>query len=62
MKKQISARSANESMYHKVKGHYLHTGKYRGAAYNIFNVEYSVPKEVPVVFHNGSIYDYYSYI
>ena len=34
-------------------------GKYRGAAYNICNLRYKVPKEIPVVFHNGSTYDYH---
>ena len=35
------------------------TGKYRGAAHNICNLRYKVPKEIPVVFHNGSTYDYH---
>ena len=34
-------------------------GKYRGAAHNICNIRYKVPKEIPVVFHNGSTYDYH---
>ena len=34
-------------------------GKYRGAAHNICNLRYKVPKEIPLVFHNGSIYDYH---
>ena len=34
-------------------------GKYRGAAYNICNLRYKVPKEIPVVFDNGSTYDYH---
>ena len=34
-------------------------GKYRGAAHNICNLRYNVPKEIPVVFHNGSTYDYH---
>ena len=32
------------------------TGKYRGAAQNICNLRYKTPKEIPVVFHNGSVY------
>ena len=39
---------------------YCHyTGKYRGAAHNICNLRYKIPKEIPVVFHNGSSYDYH---
>ena len=43
----------------KVKDHCPYTGKYRGAAHNICNLRYKVPKEIPVVFHNGSTYDYH---
>ena len=30
-----------------------------GAAHNICNLRYKVPKEIPAVFHNGSTYDYH---
>ena len=43
----------------KVRDHYHYTGKYRGAAHNICNLRYKIPKEIPVVFHNGSTYDYH---
>ena len=42
----------------KVRDHCHYTGKYRGAAYNICNLRYKLPKEIPVVFHNGTTYDY----
>ena len=42
-----------------VRDHCHYTGKYRGAAHNICNLRYKIPKEVPVVFHNGSTYDYH---
>ena len=42
---------------YKVRDHY--TGKYRGASHNVCNLRYKVPKEIPVVFHNGSTYDYH---
>ena len=35
-----------------------YTGEYRGAADSIRNLRCSVPKKIPIVFHNGSIYDY----
>ena len=41
------------------KKHCHYTGKYRGAAHNICNLRYKIPKEIPVVFHNGSVYDYH---
>ena len=42
---------------YKVRDHY--TGKYRGAAHSIYNLKYKVPKEIFVVFRNGSTYDYH---
>ena len=45
-------------LYHKVRDHCQYTGKFRGAAYNICNLRYKIPKEIPVLFHNGSTYDY----
>ena len=44
---------------HKVRDHCHYSGKYRDAAHNICNLRYKVPKEIPVVFHNGSTYDYH---
>ena len=43
----------------KVRDHCYCTGKYRGAAHNNCNLNYKIPKEIPVVFHNGSTYDYH---
>ena len=45
--------------YHKVRDHCHYTGKYRGAAHDICNLRYKTAKEIPVVFHNGSMYDYH---
>ena len=42
---------------HKVKDHCHYTGEYRGAVRWICNLKYSVPKKIPVAFHNGSNYD-----
>ena len=35
------------------------TGKFRGAAHSICNLRYKIPKEIPVVFHKASTYDYH---
>ena len=51
--------SNNEKKNYKVRDHCHYTGKYRGAAHNICNLRYKVPKEIPIVFHNGSIYEYH---
>ena len=43
----------------KVRDHCHYTGKYRRAAHSIWNLRYKISKEIPVVFHNGSTYDYH---
>ena len=45
--------------YIKVRYHCLYAGKYRGAAHKICNLMYNTRREIPVVFHNGSSYDYH---
>ena len=49
----------NDKKHHKVSNHCHYTGKYRGAAHSICNLRYKTPKEIPIVFHNGSTYDYH---
>ena len=51
----------NESYkkYNKVRDHCHCKGKYRGAAYSICNLRYKTLKEIPVVFHKCSTYDYH---
>ena len=48
-----------DKKHHKVRDHCHYTGKYRGVTHNICYLWYKVPKEIPVVFHNGSTYDYH---
>ena len=43
----------------KVRDHCHYTGKYRGAAHSKCNLEYKIVKEIPVLFHYGSVYDHY---
>ena len=46
-------------LYHKVRDHCHYTGKFRGAAHNICNLQYKVTQKIPIVLHNGSTYDYH---
>ena len=57
-KKGFSTDDSNKEHF-KVKDHCHYTGKYGGAAHNICNLIYKTPKEIPIVFHNGSTYDYH---
>ena len=46
----------------RVRDHDHLTGKYRGAAHNECNLNFKVPKFVPIVFHNLSGYDAHLFI
>ena len=48
-----------DKKYRKVRHHCHYAGEFRGAAHSICNLKYSVPKKIPIVFHNGSNYDYH---
>ena len=43
----------------KVTDHCHFTGKYRGTAHNKCNMNYKMSRNITVVFHNGSTYDYH---
>ena len=43
----------------KVRDHCHYTEKYRGGAHSKCNLNYKIVKEIPVLFHNGSVYDYH---
>ena len=57
-KKEFNTDDGDKKHY-TVKDLCHYTGKYRGAAHNICNLRYKIPKEIPIVFHNGSTYDYH---
>ena len=44
----------NKKYDNKFRDRCRYTGKYRGAAHSFCNLKYKTPKEIPVVFHNGS--------
>ena len=46
-------------LYHKVRNHCNYARKFRGAAHNMCNLRYNVPKKILIVFHNVSTYDYH---
>ena len=49
----------NDKRNYKVRDHCHYTSKYRGDAHNICNLRFKVLREIPIVFHNSSIYDYH---
>ena len=48
-----------DKKYCKVRDHCHYTEEYRGPVHSICNLKHNVPKRNPIVFHNGSNYDYY---
>ena len=44
--------------FRKVKDHDHYTGIYRGAAHSICNLRHSTQRDIPIVIHNGSKYDF----
>ena len=57
--KKNKDKHAKDQNYCNVRDHCHYTGEYRDAAHRICNLKYNVPKEVPIVFRNGSHYDYH---
>ena len=45
--------------YHKARDYYHCTGEHRTVVHSICNLKYSLLNKIPIVFHNGSNYDYY---
>ena len=45
-----------DKKYCKVTNNCHYTDEYRGSADSIYNLTFSVPKEILILFHNGSSY------
>ena len=58
-KEKFENKYLKDKKYRKVRDYCHYTGEYRGAAHSICNLKYSLPKKIPLVFHNGSNYDYH---
>ena len=58
-KEKFENKYLKDKKYCKITDRYHYTRKYRNLACDIFNLKYNVPKKVPIVFHNGSNYDYH---
>ena len=57
-KEKFENKYLKDQKYCKVRDTCHYTGKYRGAAHSICK-QCSVPKKNPIVFRNGSNYDYH---
>ena len=58
--KKIENNHYKDKKYCKVKKVLCHyTGEYGSAALSIRNLKCSIPKKIPIVFHNGFNHDYH---
>ena len=48
-----------DKKYHKIRDYCYYTGRYSGASHVMCSKKFKIPKEIPIVFHNGSKYDYH---
>ena len=55
-KGKLEDKNAKDQKSWKGRGHCHYAGEYRSAAHSLCNLKLSVPKETPIVFHNGSNY------
>ena len=59
VKKSLKINMLKIKVYHKFRDHCHYTGEYRVAAHSICNLNYSLPIEIPIIFHNRSSDDYH---
>ena len=45
--------------YKKLRDHCHYTGKYKGAAHSLCNLRYQEQRDIPVLLHSGSEYDFH---
>ena len=57
-KEKLENKYMKDKKYHIVRD-CCYAGEYKGAVHAICNLKYSAPKIIPIVFHNGSNYDYH---
>ena len=56
--KKIEDKYAKDKKYSKVRDYSHYTGEYRNDKNRICNLSYNAPEEIPILFHDGSKYDY----
>ena len=57
-KKKFENKNVIDKKYRKVRDHCDYTGEHSGSSHSICNLKYSVPKQIPIAFHNGCNYDH----
>ena len=60
--KKFENKYLKDEEYCKVRDHCHYTGEYGSSAHSKCNLKHGVPNKTPIVFHNGSDYDYHFFI
>ena len=60
--KKIKDKCINDKKHCRVRDHCHSKDKCRSAAHSIYNLKYSIPKKIPVLFHNEFNYHYHFYM
>ena len=58
-KEKFEYKYLKDKKYCKVRDHSHYTGEYRSVSHSRCNLKNSIPKRIPIAFHNGSNYDYH---
>ena len=53
-KEKFEDNHAKDKNYRKVRNNCHYTGEDRCVAHDMYSLKYNVPKEIPIVFYNGS--------
>ena len=59
LRKRLNINILKKKKYRKVRDHCHYTGKYRGVTHSTCNLKFSMPKEITLISHNRSNYDYH---
>ena len=58
-KETFKDKHTKANKYKKIRNHCCYTCEYKSAVHSICNLKYSKPKEITIIFHNGSTHDYH---
>ena len=58
-KEKFERKYVKDKIYCKFRDHFHYVGEIGGAVHSICNLKYSVPKKIPIAFHNGSKFDFH---
>ena len=58
-REKFEEKYAKDKKYRKARDHFHYTGECRVLLHSIWNLKYTIPKEITIIFYDGSNYNYY---